>query len=197
MNEIFTFMAGVTIGGLLSWFIAHRYYLKAGADQRADLARLTEALKPRNTLDNFERMLKASNWTKMSIGHTEVWMADADNTYQIECGEITREFAEAWTTVYPDRNSSARPVYLKLNSNTIKELTFVAMDGGRIFVPMAGIRQTGNNKSEHFWNLSSLEVMVCRIIGTYYRYETLEGVAKQSGVTIVACEASPDACSER
>ena len=186
MNEFLTFAAGAAVGGLLSWLITHRYYIKAGADQRVELDRLSAALKPRNTLDNFERMLDSSNWTKSVINHTEVWMADTDNTYQVETGERTREFTERWTAVHPDQNSSAYPVYLKLNGTTIKELTFIAMDGGRIFVPMAGVRQVSSSEVEYFWILNSLEVKVCRIVGTYYRYENLEGVAKRSKVAIVA-----------
>ncbi|MCM5570064.1 hypothetical protein M6I34_06055 [Burkholderiaceae bacterium FT117] len=186
MKEFLMFAAGAAIGGLLSWLITHRYYIKAGADQRAELDRLSADLRPRNTLENFERMLESSNWTKSVIDHTEVWIADADNTYQIEIGERTREFTERWTTVHPDPNSSAYPVYLKLNGATIKELTFIAMDGGRIFVPMAGVRQAGANEVEYFWNLNSLEVKVCRIIGAYYLYENLEGVATRSKVAIVA-----------
>jgi hypothetical protein len=186
MNDLFTFAAGAAIGGLLSWLITHRYYIKAGADQRAELERLSAALKPRNTLENFERMLESSKWTKSVINQTEVWMADSDNTYQIESGERSRAFTERWTTVHPDANSSAYPVYLKLNGTTIKELTFVSLDGGRIFVPMTEVRQASAEEVEYFWNLNSLEVKVCRIIGTYYRYENLEGVAKQSKVAIVA-----------
>lgn len=186
MNEFFMFAAGAAIGGLLSWLITHRYYLKAGADQRHELERLSAALKPRNTLENFERMLESSTWTKAVINQAEVWLADQDNTYQIESGERSREFTERWTKVHPDPNSSAYPVHLKLNGTTIKELTFISMDGGRIFVPMAEVRQAKEGEVEYFWNLNSLEVKVCRIVGSYYRYENLEGVAERSRVAIVA-----------
>jgi len=59
------------------------------------------------------------------------------------------------------------------------------MDGGRIFVPRAGVRLDATEAPECFWNLNSLEVWVCRIIGSYYIYETLEGVARTSKVTLV------------
>ena len=60
------------------------------------------------------------------------------------------------------------------------------MDGGRIFVPMAEVRLDATGNPEYFWNLNGLEVCVCRIIGSYYIYETLEGVAKTSKVVLVA-----------
>ncbi len=113
-------------------------------------------------------------------------MADADNTFQIEQGERTREFRERWTTVYPDPDSVAYPVYLKINGTIIKELTFISMDGGRILVPMAGVRPVSEGVVEYFWNLNSLEVKVCRIIGSYYRYQNLEGVAQMSKVSVIA-----------
>jgi len=119
MNEFLTFVAGAAIGGLFSWLITHRYYMKSGADQKTELAKLQDALKPRNTLGDFEALLRTSTWTKSFVGHAEIWMADADNTFQIEQGESTREFRERWTTVYPDPNSTAYLVYLKINGTTI------------------------------------------------------------------------------
>ena len=185
MNEFLTFCAGAAIGGLLSWLITHLYYLKASADQRNELQKLSDGLQPRNTLRDFENFLENSKWSKSVIDHTETWMADADNTFQIEQGESTREFQERWATIYPDPNSSAYPVYLKINGTIIKELTFISMDGGRIFVPMAGVRPASEGTVEYFWNLNSLEVKVCRIIGSYYIYKTLEGIARMSKVSII------------
>jgi len=185
MNEFFTFVAGVAIGGLLSWLITHRYFMKSGADQKEELAKLQAALKPRNTLGDFEVLLRTSTWTKSFVGHTEIWMAEADNTFQIEQGESKREFRERWTTVYPDPISSAYPVYLKINGTTIKEVTFISIDGGRIFVPRAEVRLDAAGTPEYFWNLNGLEVAVCRIIGSYYIYETLGGVARTSKVVLV------------
>lgn len=185
MGDLLTFIAGAVIGALSSWFITHRYYLKAGADQRAGLQRLSEGLRPRNTLRDFDKLLETSSWTKTSIDHTEVWMCDANNTFQIEQGERTREFTERWTTVYPDRNSSAYPVYLKIGGTVIKQLTFISMDGGRIFVPMAEVRRIESGGVEYFWNANSLKVKVCRIIGSYHLYENLEGVARMSKVSVI------------
>lgn len=185
MNDFLTFVAGAAIGGLLSWLITHRYYVKSGVGQKAELAKLQAALKPRNTLSDFEDLLRTSTWTKAFVGHTEIWMADADNTFQIEQGESTRELKERWTTVYPDPNGTAYPVYLKINGTTIKEVTFISMDGGRIFVPMAEVRLDATGTPEYFWNTNSLEVLVCRIAGSYYIHESLEGVARTSKVVLV------------
>lgn len=185
MDELFTFVAGAAIGGLLSWLITHRYYVKASAGQSAALTRLKQDLRPKTTLRDFEDMLARSSWTKSYIDHTEFWIADVDNTFQIERGEQSRDFTERWTKVHPDPNSASYPIYLKIGGIVVKELTFISADGGRIFVPMPGVRPLPNGTVDYFWNLGSLEVRVCRVVGEYYRYNDLEGVARRSNVSIV------------
>jgi hypothetical protein len=90
--------------------------------------------------------------------------------------------------VYPDRSGRACPVYLKIGNSVIKELTFVYMDGFRIFVPMTEVRPVAGspNSPEFFWNKCSLAVKVCQVIGSYYIYESLDGVARMSDVTIIS-----------
>ena len=185
MTELFTFFAGVTIGGLLSWLITHSYYIKAGKDQQTEFKKLELKLKPSNTLKDFEVFLSTSTWTKAVVEHAVIWMADDNNTIQIELSEDTRDFQQPWTTVYPDALSTAYPVYLKINGITFRELTFISMDGGRIFVPRTERRVNKAGKIEYFWNLNSIEVKVCRVIGNYYIYNDLEGIAKHSNVTLI------------
>lgn len=185
MEAALTFMGGVVLGALSSWFIAHRYYIKASADQRTELTRLEAALRPQHTLEDFERLLQSSTWEKTDIDYKEVWVCAADNTFQIVKGDQSREFNEQWTTVYPDRHSYAYPVYLRIGGSTVKELTFISMDGGRIFVPMAEVRPVEETSVEHFWRGESLAVKVCRVIGDYYIYEDLEGVARKSNVALL------------
>jgi len=185
VRELLTFIAGAVVGALSSWLITRHYATKASAEQRTELDRLRDDLKPRNTLEEFQRRLESATWTKQFLDNVETWVCDIDNTFQVAHGERTRDFTERWTTVYPDRHASANPIFLKIGGVVVKELTFISMDGGRIFVPMVEIRPVGEETGEYFWNLNSLEVKVCRIIGSYYIYETLERVAKHSKVTLV------------
>ena len=182
---LITFIAGVVIGGLLSWLITYAYYKKASREQKDELNQLSAKLSPKNTLADFEKMLGDSTWTSDSINETEVWIADSDNTFQISRGKRTDDFRERWTDMHPDKYSSSYPVYLKINNTVIKELPFVAVDGGRIFVPMPEIRPISEDNVEYFWNISSLGVKVCRIIGKYYIYSDLAGVARRSHITLV------------
>jgi len=187
MEAFLTFVAGVVLGGLASWLIAHKYYIRSSADQKREIDRLKEELRPKTTLQDFEKFLVESKWTESCIDSSKVWICDSDNTFQIRVGERSREFNERWTTVHPDSLSGAAyPVYLMIGSIVIKELTFISMDGGRIFVPMAEIRPTGENQVEYFWNLNALEVKVCRVVGSYYIYNDLEGVAGRSRVALVS-----------
>ena len=165
--------------------ITHRYNIKAGRDQSTALTKLTSDLRPRTTLPDFEEMLARSTWTKSLIDHTEVWIADADNTFQILRGERSSEFTERWTKAHPDPNSASYPIYLKIAGSVVKELTFISVDGGRIFVPMPEARPLPGGSMDYFWNLGTLAVKVCRVVGEYYRYNDLEGVAHRSKVSIV------------
>jgi len=185
METIVTFVAGVVLGALSSWVITHRYYLKASAEQRAELQRLSEALRPRNTLQEFAQRLETSHWQKRIIDGVEIWVCDDDNTFQIQSGAQSRDFREAWTTVYPDPASRAYPVYLKIGDVVIKELTFISLDGGRISVPMAEARPAEGGNVEYFWNVNSLEVKVGEVVGSYHIYKSLEGVAQRSRVTLI------------
>ena len=86
--------------------------------------------------------------------------------------------------MHPNPSSARYPVYLKIGDTAIKELTFIAVDEGRIFVPMPE-QEVNNGDRRFFWILESLEVMVCRVIGKYHIYRNLSGVAKRSGVELV------------
>ena len=136
-------------------------------------------------LETFKNLIENTSWRKELIGHREIWICDKDNTYQIEIGDCGGEFHEKWTEVYPDRqNVSQYPVYLKINDTTIKELTFISCDGGRIFVPLPELQSEGG-QTVYLWREDSLPYKVCRIIGQYYIHKTIEGVAQMSKIRIV------------
>ena len=81
-------------------------------------------------------LLVSSNWKKEYINQREVWIAEDNNTFQIQSGDEGDEFHESWTEMYPDQNTRKYPVYLKIDNSIVKELDFISLDGGRIFVPM-------------------------------------------------------------
>lgn len=145
------------------------------------LSRISPAHK---NIEYYEQLVRTGHWRQEFIGRSEFWICDEDNMCQIEISEDTREFTEPWTEVYPDsRHSWATPIYLKVNNTPIKEVTFIACDGGRIFVPMPEV-ETKDDKRVFYWNSDSLPFSLAKILGKYYIYDNIQGVAKISKIEI-------------
>jgi len=131
-------------------------------------------------ITGFEALLKHS-WIREFIGTQEIWMSEVDNMFQIELAGTRRDFSEEWTRRLPDKHgSSAFPVLLKVQGVEIKELTFISCDGGRIIVPMPEADAVG----AFAYDRNSLEYKVGQIVGQFYIYNTLEGVARRAGITV-------------
>jgi len=58
------------------------------------------------------------------------------------------------------------------------------MDGSRIFVPLPRKTVDDNDKAKYYWEKSSLNFKVGRIIGEYYIYNSLKGIAQHSKIEI-------------
>lgn len=187
MIELVLFFLGLAIGATVSWGIAHRYYVKASADQEKQFAQLLVDLGEKNTIEYFRQLLEESDWEKEYVDSRELWISQSNNIYQIERGERGErgeDFSERWTEVHPNPNSACYPVYLRIGHAIIKELSFIAVDEGRIFVPMPE-QEVDNDERRYSWSTESLEVSVCQIVGKYHIYHDLTGVAKRSGVELV------------
>ena len=144
---------------------------------------LSKKNSPKN-LDLFKRLVEKSKWRKENIDHKEIWICEDDESFQIFIGDNYQEFSESWTQVYPNQFGSGRySVYLNIGGNTIKETSFISCDGGRIFVPMPQTEMKGH-QATFFWNKNSLEYKIGLIIGQYYIYNSIEGIAKKSNVEI-------------
>lgn len=136
-------------------------------------------------LEEFDNLLENSSWRKEFIGHKEIFFSDNDNSYQIEIGEKEREFTEEWTRVYPDKAGSfLKMVYLKVGGVLVKQFSFISCDGGRILVPLPGVKLI-KNKRVFQYDKNSLEYKLGKIIGDFYIYKTIEGVASMSGIKII------------
>jgi len=176
---------GAAIGAILSWIITHAYYVKSSQGLQDEISSLSNKIQDSNTLQYFSYLLDNSTWHKEFIEHKEVWIADKNNTFQIHTGNNREEFHETWTKPYPAQDTQKCSVYLKINTTIIKELLFIILDGGNIFVPIPDRKFDDVNNPQFFWNLNSLELKVCKIIGHYYIHQNIEGVAKMSKVNII------------
>ncbi|MCK4359313.1 MAG: hypothetical protein KAW92_11340 [Candidatus Cloacimonetes bacterium] len=177
-------LIGAAIGGLFSWYITHQYYKKSTKDLKEIIDNFSKDLQESNTLKYFEFLLENSKWKKEFIEHEEIWVAEKNNTFQIYPGKRGSEFGEGWTTMYPSQETYRYSVYLKINNTPIKELTFISLDGSRIFVPIPD-KKIINEKACYFWNMNSLGIKVCKIIGHYYIHKSIAGVAEMSKIELI------------
>ncbi|OGE18135.1 hypothetical protein A2769_02720 [Candidatus Daviesbacteria bacterium RIFCSPHIGHO2_01_FULL_37_27] len=138
-----------------------------------------------NDLKKFEFLLENASWSKEFIDDKEYWVCNEDVMFQIEMCDDYRDFTEKWTQVYPDKfGSGRRSVNLKIYGVTIKQIAFIFCDGGRISVPMPRVK-TVNEGIMYYWEKKSLDYKLTKVIGNFYIYEDLEGVAGMSKVEIV------------
>lgn len=150
----------------------------------------------RSHLQIFEEYIKNEKWYKEFVNNKEIWICEKDNLYQIHERDDRDEFSEPWTQVYPDKLGSGQSsVDLVYNNNHIKRFTFIYCDGGRINVVMPEVEADSNNFWEgkdalngsykdigYFWVSDSLGVQLTRLIGSFYIYKNIEGVANRSHI---------------
>lgn len=139
--------------------------------------------KPKNIL-TFQKLLLGGNWKKEFINNQEKWLCQEDLTYQIDVLDNYSDFTEDWTRIYPDSLGSGKhSVILKIGETPIKEILFIYCDGGRISVPLPEIEMVGD-KRKYYWDKASLQYNLGQLIGHFYIYENIEGVARMSGIEL-------------
>jgi hypothetical protein len=149
------------------------------------IAKQTVITSRKNTLETFEQLLEdADEWVKEWIDDKEVWVYKYDAVYQIVIEDDYHEFTESWTQVYPDKFGSDRfSVKLKINNTTIKQLSFISCDGGRITVPLPK-SEVVEEELKYYWCQNSIDFKVGRIIGRFYIYNSLFGIARMSKIEV-------------
>jgi hypothetical protein len=156
--------------------------------------------KPYKTqLEIFEDYIENEEWYEEDIDHKHIWICKKDNLYQIHEGDDYDDFSEPWTQVYPDSLGSGKnKVLLYYNNNLIKNFTFIYCDGGRINVvlPRREINHNNNlwegkdlqggtyKNVTFYWEKNSLGYKLTQLIGSFYIYDSIEGVARISKIEI-------------
>lgn len=159
--------------------------------------RAVKPKKQKSQLETFEDYIANKNWTEQEIDGDTIWICETDNLYQIQIRGDYDEFSEPWTQVYPDKNGSGKySVDLVYAGTIIKRFTFIYCDGGRISVVMPELCIAPEHRvpnvdwddktdyREYFWEKSSLKYKLMQLIGSFYIYNTPEGVAKHSNIKI-------------
>ena len=159
--------------------------ISAGGDIIVGNKNISQSLPATDkNIEAFMELIENSSWRKELINHKTVYICDTNNTFQIEIGDFGGEWQEKWAKVYPDANASKYSVYLKINNTSIKELTFISCDGGRIFVPLPELKSE-DGQTVYIWRKDSLPFKVCKIVGDYYIHKSIEGVARMSKISII------------
>jgi hypothetical protein len=156
---------------------------------------------PKTEVENFKNLIKdIGDWYVEHLDDEKVWINQKDSSYQVVERGDREDFSEPWTQVYPDREGSGKySVDLLHNGNHIKRFTFVYCDGGRVRVVMPSFRKI-EGKGRWFdkdlygatyegvdfvWERTSLEYDLMNMIGDFYVYKSVEGVAGMSGITLI------------
>jgi|GEM_PF-2898258 len=139
-----------------------------------------------DNLKTFEKLVENGKWKKEYIGYRGRWVCEDNDLYQIDLSSEHNDFEEEWANIYPNRKAFSQPVLLKIRGVEIKQITFVYCDETRIFVPLPEKVAVDSTGSCHFeWNKNSLEFKLAKIIGRYYIYKNIEGIAEMSKIKIV------------
>jgi hypothetical protein len=169
--------------------LGHSLGVQPGRSNVDALIRSAQALtipSPERTFRKFGELLDQAEWLHGFIDEKEVWTCEEDVLYQIvityENGE---EFYEEWTRGFPDPTTNRYFVHLDVAGVTIKQISFISLDGGRNFVPMPEIRPLENERRGFYLNKDSFQYKVARLVGRYDHCETLDEFAVMKGIEIV------------
>ncbi len=171
--------------------------LRDDGNAKLDEQRAVKPKRQKSQLETFEDYIVNKQWTEQELDGDTVWICETDNLYQIHSRGDYDEFSELWTQVYPDKNGSGKhSVDLVYAGTIIKRFTFIYCDGGRISVVMPELyiapehripNKDWNDKTdyrEYFWKKDSIKFKLMKLIGSFYIYNTPEGVAKHSNIQI-------------
>ncbi len=141
----------------------------------------------KKNLDVFGRILELPKWEKVSYNSPEKWIYKDDNSFVIEISDESKDFKEPWTECFPDKDSKAVEVYLKIGGElATKPISFVGVDGFRYFVPCPKISSV-HEQRYFYYEKNSIEYKVFKIIGNVsymYTDKSLEEFAKRCKIII-------------
>lgn len=145
----------------------------------------------KNKLLSFKYNVEKGAWKKEIIYDKEVWICENNPMFQIKKGNDCFDFTEMRTQAYPDAYWSYKyTVELITNGIIIKTLTWVSCDWWRVHVPIP--KQEVIQKSDsiddievkYYWDKDSIEFKIGKIIGDFYAYNDMEGIARVSEIEI-------------
>jgi len=183
--DISSLLAGVAIGGIVSWWIAKHYYEKANKELETSLSKQTKKLGNKDTIEEFEKLLVQTEWEKNFEGLEPVFVCKSKPTFQFDMPGERDDFYEDWMKAFPDKKGKAFDLNLKIQGTTVKTLRFISGDGGRYTLPLPEVYII-EGKQAFVWRKNSLGYKVASVIGNFYRKSTLEEVGKFAGIEVIS-----------
>jgi|GEM_PF-5677602 len=172
-------------------------------DKGWEKIKLTQIESSHSHKSNFEEFMRLitdkNNWYKEDVNEEVIWINKKDNLYQIIERNDYSNFSEPWTQVYPDQLGSGKhSVDLVYNGNHIKRIPFIYCDGGRISVALPDtdwknskniwegkdLLQRQYKNVAFYWRKDSIEFKLTELIGNFYIYNDIYGIAKMSQIEI-------------
>ncbi|KPZ70357.1 hypothetical protein AN944_02429 [Shewanella sp. P1-14-1] len=175
---------GWILGIISSWVIAKIFAKQSSSELESKLTKQTTKLNSATSFINFERMIRSGKWQREDIENDEVWVCESNNLFQFKRSEDREPFREKWTSVFPDQNGSRFHINLMINGIVVRSLPFVSGDGGRYTLPLPDL-ELMNEEQVFIWYRDDIDVLIAEIIGNYYRYNSIEQVAKFTKVELV------------
>lgn len=100
-------------------------------------------------------------------------------------------FTQPWMKKYPDmEHNQSYIVEVRFHGTFLMSELFIALDGWRYFVPVPRVESAGlpphlsTDKDTRTFHYDELQVRLSRIIGDYYRMDTIEQFAKAHKIPI-------------
>lgn len=127
---------------------------------------------------------KPSKWERFDFGMQDdqyLWRYMPHPEFTINRDPESKEWSreEPWMRRYhlADKTTSSCMVYLSVNGQVMHSEEFISLDGGRYFVPLPKVKH-GENENDNIYFYTDMQRRISRIIGNYYRFDTLEEFIK-------------------
>ncbi|MFA5248252.1 MAG: hypothetical protein WC415_03330 [Patescibacteria group bacterium] len=134
---------------------------------------------------------KPKKWSKLYVGREKYhWHYKNHPEFIIEIDDEGRDWTvqEKWMPYCPDSSKRARFVVVRVNGQAILTEEFISLDAGRYFVPVARREVIGEPAIEAVvdfkYYYTSMQVMLSRIIGEYYRESGIDDFMQKNKIDI-------------
>jgi hypothetical protein len=134
---------------------------------------------------------RKDKWEKVSFdlhGNSEAWRYKPHPEFTIEYTEEIKDWDRTITETWmkyplPDPSKHSKKLQVKVNGQIILAEEFIALDGGRYFVPLPRVKYA-EEKKDNIYYYDEIQYLIGSIVGSYYRMESLDEFVKHQELTV-------------